>query len=164
MSDPASDGGLPEDEITHRLRLFADALERELSATARVERGDLGLEGGGYTVGLQPARAGAMAVSWTDFGDELGLYAGTRGWWELDRDHDAVAFIEDVVRSVIAGRVYEVLGPARSRLVVTLSDGSQTHDTGYDALGLLPLPLWPRWGRRVSYTPYEDDGSAAPTA
>lgn len=102
-----------------------------------------------------------MWVSWIDFGVDLGLYAGTRGWWELDRDLDAVAFIEDVVRSIIAGRVYEVLGPARSRLVVTLPDGSHAHDTGYDApLGLLPLPLWPRWGGRVRYTPYHDHGGA----
>jgi hypothetical protein len=117
-----------------------------MGATARMERGYLS-EARGHGVALHPASAGAMPVSWIDFGAELGLYAGTRGWWELDRDLDAVAFIEDVVRSIVAGRVYEVPGLARSRVVVTLPDGSRARDTGYDA------PLWPSWGERVNYAP-----------
>jgi hypothetical protein len=56
---------------------------------------------------------------------------------------------------VIAGRVTEVFAYRRSRVTVTLEDGSTESETGYDGLtAWLPLPLWPRWSRTVRYLPY----------
>jgi hypothetical protein len=77
------------------------------------------------------------------------------GQWELDRDEAAVDFMEDLVRSVVAGRVVEVFGPGRSRVEVTLSDGSRAVETGGDGLrGLLPSPGWKSRGHRIRYAPY----------
>lgn len=91
-------------------------------------------------------------MSWIDFGAELGLYAGTLGSWELDRDVTDVASIEDVMSSIVAGRVDEVLMPGRARVVVAMPDGSRTTNTGAEApIGCLPLPWWPQRGGRVSY-------------
>jgi hypothetical protein len=152
MSQTSPAHGFLDDVIARRLLDLATSVEQSLGSAVRVERRELFCG----EVRLLPARPDAMSVSWIDFGDELGLYAGTRGWWELGRDLADVAFVEDVVRSIVAGRVEEVLAPGRSRLVVTMPDGSRTADTGADApIGCLPLPWWPRWGRRVSYAPYD---------
>lgn len=57
--------------------------------------------------------------------------------------------------SVVAGRVTEVFAFRRSRVTVTLGDGSAEVETGYEGLGAcLPLPLWPRWSRTTRYLPY----------
>ena len=63
-----------------------------------------------------------------------------------------VNFLTDVVRSVIAGRISEVLGPNRSRVEVTLSDGTTAVETGYSSL--LLNPGWRRRGQKVQYAPY----------
>jgi hypothetical protein len=78
------------------------------------------------------------------------------GWWELGRMDYDVDFIEDVVRSVIAGRAGETFAPRRSRVDVTLGDGTVVHETGRDGcLSVLgPLVGWTRWGRQVRYLPY----------
>ena len=68
---------------------------------------------------------------------------------------EGLAFLEDVARSVIAGRVREVMARGRSRVAVTLADGSAETETGYEGLaGCLPLPLWRRWSRAVQYAAY----------
>jgi hypothetical protein len=70
---------------------------------------------------------------------------------------EAVDSLEDLVRSVVAGRVEQVLAPGRSQIVVRRSDRSLDRYTNYDApVGCLPLPGWPRWSRRLSYGPYAD--------
>lgn len=64
-------------------------------------------------------------------------------------------FIEDIVRSVIAGRVAEVRVANRSRVTVTLANGTLAVETGADGLsGCLPIPFWPRWGKRIEYAAY----------
>jgi hypothetical protein len=153
MANPNVPNEFLDDAVARRLRAFADELEQQLGPVARVERGGTFAS----DVRLLPARQDALAASWIDFGqdDELHLYAGTQGRWELDRSLEDVAFVEDVVRAIVAGRVREVLAPGRARIVVTVADGTTVRETGYDALvGCLPLPGWRRWGREVRYAPY----------
>jgi hypothetical protein len=151
MGNPTVPNEPLDDAVARRLRAFADELEQQLGPAARVERG--GTFAG--EVWLLPARQNALAVSWVDFGDDLDLYAGTQGRWELERTPEDVAFVKDVVRAIVAGRVREVLAPGRARIVVTMADGTTVRETGYDALvGCLPLPGWRRWGREVRHAPY----------
>ena len=92
-----------------------------------------------------------------DFGDEIVVEVGQFGGrWEIGAEEEDLAFLEDLVRSVIAGRVSEVFAVGRSRVVVTLAEGTQAVETGYDGpAGCLPLPLWPRWSRKIQYLPYQ---------
>ncbi|MEV0283935.1 MULTISPECIES: hypothetical protein [unclassified Kribbella] len=149
------------DSISTRLTLFLDDLTSELgdAVSITVENRD-----GWRAVDLLPRRERALALSWTDFyqagdgspGDALQVEAGHQGGrWELGRDEDDLLFLFDLVRSVIAGRVIEVFGPARSRVEVTLSEGTRTVEIGALApIGCLPVPGWIRLGRRVEYAPY----------
>jgi hypothetical protein len=91
---------------------------------------------------VRPRRSDALAVTWLDVGEELQIQAGHGGGpWELGRNPEDVDFLEDVARSVIAGRVVEVFGPNRSRVEVTLADGTQAVETGYNGLrACLPKP------------------------
>ena len=51
-------------------------------------------------------------LSWSELDDtELVLQVSAGGRWELERTSDSVVFIEQVVMSVMAGRVEEVFGP-----------------------------------------------------
>ncbi len=107
-----------------------------------------------------------LGVSWTDFfpvespdsasAGALQVEAGhLGGLWELGRDAEDLAFLVDLVHSVVACRVVEVFGLARSRVEVTLSDGTVAVETGgVGPAGCLPVPGWVRRGRRVSYAPY----------
>ncbi|WP_432948102.1 hypothetical protein ACQPXM_12775 [Kribbella sp. CA-253562] len=149
------------DPISTRLGLFLDDLRSELgdAASIVVEARD-----GWRTFDLRPTREGALDVFWTDFyllgdgspGDALQVEAGHQGGrWELGRDQDDLLLLIDLVRSVVAGRVIEVFGPARSRVEVTLSDGTRKVEIGARApVGCLPVPGWMRFGRRVKYAPY----------
>jgi hypothetical protein len=151
MANPAVPNGPLDDAVARRLRVFAEELAQQLGPAARVERG--GTFAG--AVDLLPARQDALPVSWDDFGDGLQLEAGTQGRWELDRTLQDVAFVQDVVRAIVAGRVREVLAPGRARIIVTMPDGTTEHETGYEApVGCLPLPGWRWWGREVRYAPY----------
>jgi hypothetical protein len=151
-----SDERLSEsDEVALRLVRLADDLEAELGDCATVERlahGE-GLNGTRVT----PPHLNALPLAWLDFGDALQVEAGHNGGrWELGRDSDDLDFLEDVARSVVAGRVVEVFGPSRSRVEVTLSDGSLSTETGYSSPGgCLPLPGWTKLGRRIHYSPYQ---------
>jgi hypothetical protein len=142
----------PSGASAHSLR-FARTLSGELAGAAEVTIAEIGP---GFSVDVMPRRAGARSVSWVDFGGEIVVQVGEFGGrWEIGGDDEDLAFLEDIVRSVIAGRVSEVFAVARSRVVVTLADGSREAETGYDGLaGCLPLPLWPRWSRTVQYLPY----------
>ncbi|HSX67608.1 hypothetical protein [Nocardioides sp.] len=105
------------------------------------------------TVHVDPRSPAARSMSWTDLGDELILEVGTHGGrWELELNEGAIAFLEDVVRSVMAGRVRETFGRGRSRVEVTLADGSSAVETGY--VSWLPTPGWKKRGRVVQYGPY----------
>jgi hypothetical protein len=145
-------GGVPPPGVA-RSRGLAAALGVELSDAARVLVGDLI---GGMSVAVMPYRVGARSVSWADFGDEIIVQVGEFGGrWELGGNEVDLAFLEDLVRSVVAGRVVEVFGVRRSRVVMVLADGTKETETGYDGpAGCLPMPLWPRWSRKVQYLPY----------
>jgi hypothetical protein len=154
------------DQIAARLDLFVDELRTELGDAASIEVED---HEGWRSVDLMPTRAGALPVSWEDFfptrsadglRDAGALQVESPGHpggrWELNRDQDDLLFLMDYVRSVVAGRVVEVFGPDRSRVEVTLSDGTTVVETGGRApVGCLPLPGWVRRGRRVQYAPYQ---------
>ncbi len=136
-----------------RSRGFAGVLVGELAHTAEVTVAEID---SGVSVTVVPSRAGARSVSWADFGEEIVVQVGQFGGrWELGGDQEDLSFLEEVVRSVVAGRVSEVLSVRRSRVVVILADGTGAVETGYNgARGCLPLPLWPRWSRKVRYLPY----------
>ncbi|SDZ39634.1 hypothetical protein SAMN05444365_1135 [Micromonospora pattaloongensis] len=120
-------------------------------ATVKVD----GVEGG-ISVSVTPRNPDARAFGWTDFSDELILEVGDYGGrWELEAGPEDVALLEDIVRSVIAGRVREVFAPGRSSVSVTLADASvETEIGGRGPTGCLPLPFWRRWSRSVQYAPY----------
>ncbi|WP_433012906.1 hypothetical protein [Kribbella sp. CA-294648] len=149
------------DPISTRLALFLDELRGELGDAVSIEVED---RDGWRAVDLSPQRKDALGVYWTDFyllgdgspGDALQVEAGHQGGrWELGRDEDDLLLLMDLVRSVVAGRVVEVFGPARSRVEVTLSDGTEQVEIGAQApVGCLPVPGWMRLGRRVHYAPY----------
>lgn len=109
---------------------------------------------------LQPTAPGALTVSLCELvgdGDFI-LQAGHEGGsWELSGDPVDVAFARAVIQAVADGRVVEVFGPDRSRVEVTMADGSVAGQTGYGPAGLrgcLPVPGWKRAGRRVAYSPW----------
>lgn len=52
----------------------------------------------------------------------------------------------------MAGRVRETFGRHRSRVEVTLADGTAIVETGYASL--LPTPGWVKRGPVVQYRPY----------
>ena len=138
-----------------RLARLADDLEAQLGDSATVEREANGPGLSGATV--TPRRLDALSVTWLDFGDALQIEAGHNGGrWELGRDSEDVDFLESVAHSVVAGRVVEVVGPSRSRVEVTLADGSKTTETGHRGLdGCLPRPGWIKRGRHIHYSPYQ---------
>jgi len=112
---------------------------------------------------IQPTRAGALSVYWMDFfptrsADGLTV-AGTLqvqgGRRELGREEHDLLFLMDLLRVVVAGRVVEIFVPDRSRVEVTLLDGTTAVETGALApVGCLPLPGWIRRGGRVQFAPY----------
>jgi hypothetical protein len=138
------------------LAAFVDDLERSLGDAVTIDRSDVPGDG----VCLTPSRDAALAVGWMDFGDEIYLetLGGPGGRWELRRSPQDIEFLESIVRSVVEGRVTEVFGPSRSKVTVTLADGTRCWEQGADAgEGCLPMPFWTRWGRTVEYTPYLAD-------
>ncbi len=139
------------DAIRQRLEALAEQMEQDLAGFAEVRRSEP------HFVELTPRNERAVGVIWFDTGDELQVETvGERGGrWELGRTEADAAFVEEVVRAVVAGRVTEVFAPNRSAVTVTFADGSADTETGYGPGGLLPLPGWRRRGRRVQYEPYQ---------
>lgn len=127
------------------------AVELDGAAQTEIKRTAAGL-----TVRITPHRTGARAIDWADFGDEIIVQVGDIGGrWELGAEAADLAFMHDLIMSVVAGRVSEVFAYRRSRVTVTLRNGSTEVETGYDGLtACLPLPLWPRWARARRYLPY----------
>lgn len=132
---------------------IARQLAQELAGVATVEINTIN---GGMSVGVTPRNPDARAFGWTDFSDELVLEVGDYGGrWELKAVPEDIALLEDIARSVIAGRVREVFAPGRSAISVTLASGSVETEIGGEApAGCLPLPFWRRWSRSTQYAPY----------
>lgn len=137
----------PDDVVAGRLAALARSLQDRF--------GDDVVAEDGVVLRLRPPE-GACAVSWFAGPAEVVLGVGTGGRWELPRDETGVAFLEDVVESVVAGRAVELLAPGRAALAVTLADGrvERTEVRGVPG-GCLPLSRW-RSGpvRHVTYRPY----------
>jgi hypothetical protein len=107
-------------------------------------------------VTITPINPEACGFYWSDSPGEISLEVGHEGGrWTLGAEAEDLAFLADVARSVIDGRVSEVRARARSCVTVTMPDGSNETETGYEGLaGCLPLPFWRRWSRNVQYAPY----------
>ncbi len=150
-----ADGGAlpPLDEVNERLERLAADIESQLGDAVAIHREDI--LGGSWT--LRPVNARSLGVSWIDLGLDLQVEtaSGLGGRFELERAQTDVAFIEDIVWSVVAGRVEEVFAPGRSQVSIVLSDGTRVREIGGDApMGCLPLIGWRWWGSRVRYEPY----------
>lgn len=131
---------------------LARELAAELGDAATV---DIEAFADGISVTMKPVDPAARSIWWVDFAGNVVLQAGEQGGrWELDLPMD-LEFMGDLARSVIAGRVVEVFARGRSRVTVTLADGSSETETGYDGCaGCLPLPFWRHWSRAVHYAAY----------
>ena len=146
-------------DVQARLAAFTEELRIYLGDAATVTR-DGPTEDYTAQTTVTPHRAGALDVSWAEFGygdtGEVSLTAGhIGGWFEMDGTMVNADDVEDIVRAVVAGRVVEVFGPGRSRVEVVVSNGEVWRETGGVApKGCLPIPGWVRRGRRVEYLPY----------
>jgi len=151
-SDNQLPTGVDDDAVGLRLAELAANLERELQDVASLEREDLGR--GSWV--LTPNDQDAVGVAWIDWGDALHLevLGGHGGRWELGRDDSDLSFLIDVVEAVVEGRVTETFGVRRSRVTVTMPDGSSESETGSGPGGSLPRPFLARRGRVKRYPPY----------
>jgi hypothetical protein len=147
---------LGEDAISARLHALAERLGARFGdlleiRTEKLEKYPI------TTVSVLPQNPKACSMSWIEMGQsELIIGVGRGGRWEELRDIGAVDFLEQVVAAVTDGRVVEVFGPGRSRVTVTFADGtSKRSSVGTAPTGCLPAPFWPRWGRKVTYSPYD---------
>jgi hypothetical protein len=143
-----------EDDVAVRLDALADEIERSARGAVQVERETYGW---GRSIRVTPPDDRSLGLWWLVSPDELIVETtGTHGGrWELDHSTADLAFAEDVVRSVVAGRVREVRVSDRSRVSVTLADGSDAVETGGEGCrSVLPKPFWTRWGRHIQYLPY----------
>lgn len=84
---------------------------------------------------------------------ELGRIGGR---WELGYDSGDLACAKELLGAAVAGRVTETAALGRSKVDVTLTDGTHVTETGYDGCLtiLIPLPGWTTWGRTTQYEPY----------
>ena len=133
-----------------RLAAVADGIEARFGAAVHVDR-----RTDSASVTITPPD-GACPLHWIDVGDELIFGAGEEHCrWELGKETADLDFIEAVVEAVVAGRVWEVFGPARSQLTVHLLDGTEARaGQASGARGCLPVPGWAHRGRRLAYRPY----------
>jgi hypothetical protein len=148
------------DRITARLDTLEARLRKQLEDEARVEHE---LISGVTTsrvsmVSITPRRPDALAVGWLEMGDsEIIFHAGhIGGRWELGHTDADVDLVEDLIESVVAGRVVEIFAPRRSQVRITLADGQIERETGLNGCLTLfaPLPGWKRLGRHVYYHAY----------
>jgi hypothetical protein len=154
VSDHYSRDGFNSDQPPPSPSLqLAKQLAQELVGTATVEIDNVEI---GIVVTVTPTNPHGRRFGWMDFAGQLVVEVGDYGGrWELEARPEDLAFLEDIARSVIAGRVREVFALGRSSVSVTLADGSVATETGYQApAGCLPLPFWRRWSRSVRYAPY----------
>jgi hypothetical protein len=146
-------GGL-DDQVSALLDRLAERLRDRTRGGATVQREDV--PGTGVAWHVWPDNPRSAAVGWLAWDDGLLLYIGVgNAQWELEGTAEDVRFVEEVARAVVAGRAVEVAAPGRVRAEVTLADGRVERTTTINApFGLLPLPGWRRWGRKVRYEPY----------
>ena len=116
-------------------------------------------QAGAYAVvDLSPTRPGALGIGWLASPSEVVLDTGGTGpggRWELEPIAQDLDHLEDLVRAVIAGRVVEAGTARRSRLEVTLGDGTVVSSTGYAGVaGCLVLPGWTSRARTTRYAPW----------
>lgn len=147
---------MPVGDIRAFLRQYEDQLRRSLVGRAHVERG-VALDGSAVEwVEVDPDAGGAY-LEWFERVDEsMGVEATFGGRWELPWSLDGASQLRRIVDAVIAGRIttFDALG--RSRVEVTLEDGSVLVSTCRDrVLGRLPLgPLRRRFGLIGQYDPF----------
>jgi hypothetical protein len=164
---PGADDGATAPTLPYAQRL---AQELDRVATVRIDRVEAGV-----LVTVTPAAPDACPFGWRDFSDLVVTRIGAHdysGRWSLAAEgapEDAVLWadfvyerrsaldvgvLDDIVASVVAGRVREVHGWGRSEVTITLADGScETRTDAAPAL-VLPLRLWRRCARSVRYAPY----------
>jgi hypothetical protein len=149
----------PQDtDPSARLERFAARLERALGGAVSVERSSPTDRASMVT--FTPANPGALGVAWFEGVGQVTVWTagGTGGRWELSASDRDLDLVEDIVQSVVEGRVSEVVGPSRSRVTVTLSSGRELSASGAAGLsGCVPLPFWTKWGRKTRYGPYSED-------
>jgi hypothetical protein len=153
---PAMMGCVVDDAVAARLSELEGSLRQELANHASVTRRAVA-DGSGSDVDLTPVDAAALRVGWTEFaGFEIVVGAGHGGRWELEWSVEDADLTEQIVRAVIAGRAREWSGFGRSRVEITYADGSITRSTVYDGClaGLVPVPGWRRFSRKVIYSSY----------
>jgi hypothetical protein len=147
------DGKMADAELDEVSRALAN-LEAKLGEVAAVGRKTL--EYGIVAVDVKPRNPQALAMTWLVMKDEIVFQAGRHGGrWELAKTLKDVAWMERVADAVVSGHVCETFGPKRSRVEVTMEDGTTETETGYSTgSGLLPVPGWRRRGRTVKYASY----------
>jgi hypothetical protein len=149
-----------DDAVAVRLADLEESLRRELAGRASVTREAVD-DGRGSNVSLVPFDNAALRVGWTEFpGYDIFVGAGRNGRWELGWNLEDADLTEQVVRAVVAGRVEETFGPARTCVEVTYSDGVKDRSTNYRGclVWLVRLPGWRRFGRKITYPPYAATG------
>lgn len=84
------------------------------------------------------------------------------GRWELGYDSADLAHAKALLAAAVAGRVTETSAFGRSKVDVTLADGSTVTETGYEGClpFLLVLPGWTKWGRKTKYESYRASEAA----
>ena len=146
--------GVVTDQVAAALAALESDVRARLGHASSVERDQ---EPGflGQLVSIVRRREGALSVTWIELLGELILGAGTYGGrWELDRSLASAELIRQVLDAAIAGRIVEILSLQRSKIIVTLANGSTLEETGSEGLlGIIPIPGWERRGRRVEYKP-----------
>jgi hypothetical protein len=136
-------------EVDAQLAELGHGLGEELRSVADVQRQDFGSH---RAVRVMPRRAGCAPVAWTYAGFlQVDVGSGHGGGrFESDGYETADAdFIEAVVLAAVDGRVAETFIGKRSKVTVTLDDGSVINESGGPSLP------WP-WLRRrsIQYQPY----------
>jgi len=116
-----------------------------------VEQGQIGV----YDVTPHNLRASAINIIAEQ--SLIVTVGGFGGRWELDYTDEHRELGRRIIAATVAGRIEERHAFGRSRVSVTLDDGTIKRATGYDGCGSLfiPQPGWTRWGERTSFEPFQ---------
>lgn len=139
------------DAVRQRLDRFADDLASRLPGMVVVERTD------SLAVTLWPVRRDALPVTCATM-----VTRCRSRRWHVRADVRSWAGLTPTLRScrtwsnsIVVGRAEEVHGPNRSRVAVTLADGTTAVEAGYEGLaGCLPRPRWRQRGKVAKYASY----------
>lgn len=109
----------------------------------------------GDEVVLRPRHGDGIVVGWDDYSENLVAVEIGSHHFTLHRHRDQVDYLRDIVDAAIAGRIVELRGPGRSRLLIPRRDGTTARETGYSILlVLVPIPGWHRRAHRTTFAPY----------